>query len=86
VGSRVEYLAKDQQNSTLLTYRHGEGRVGAHKYSAYGQVSGTGGSSKPVSKAYVGERLDPETGLQYWRKFTLGPACARVAKRIVVAG
>ncbi len=65
-GALTSWLIKDHLASNrLVTYMAGGPATTRHDYSAYGKpVSGSGSSILP-GRAYINERYDAETGLQY---------------------
>jgi RHS repeat-associated protein len=59
-ASATDFLVKDHLNSNRLILRHG-GPTSALAYAPYGNPK----NQTLALKAYINERFDPETGLQY---------------------
>jgi RHS repeat-associated protein len=66
-GTAVDILLKDHLASNRLSIRFGTGAVTRMDYGPYGMPLATAALTKstPQTKGYIGERFDPETGLQY---------------------
>jgi RHS repeat-associated protein len=63
-GAITKYLTKDHLGSTRLVI-NGQPSPAVTNYGPYGMPLTGAGLSAPPSKGYIGERFDPETGLQY---------------------
>jgi RHS repeat-associated protein len=68
-GLATDFLLKDNLASNRISMRMG-GATTKMDYGAYGMPMSSNGatlpqSGQPQTKAYIGERFDPETGLQY---------------------
>jgi RHS repeat-associated protein len=64
-GSTTTYLIKDHLASNRMSIRHDMANLNKHDYGPYGMPLSTGGSTALNGKAYINERFDAETGLQY---------------------
>ncbi len=63
-GSATDFLVQDQQGSIRRETRF-NGAATARDFAAYGMPVTLSGLSAANGKAYINERFDPETGLQY---------------------
>ncbi len=64
-GAATDYLLKDHLASNRLALRQSPATIKRHDYSPFGQPLSTNGAVIPTSRAYINERFDAETGLQY---------------------
>ena len=74
--STIQYLHHDQQGSTRLLTSSTGAKEAAFTYDAYGNTTGTTGTSK-TSLGYDGQYTSTDTGLIYMRNRTYDPATAQ---------
>ena len=75
VGSATQYLLKDHLASIRVVTSNTGGIATRHDYLAYGKpYKAVAATSIPQTKAYINERYDAETGLQYLNARYYDPA------------
>lgn len=75
-GQSTDVMVKDHLASNRLVLRVGSGSMRSD-YGPFGQPLTSNGSVPLQGKAYINERFDPETGLQYLHARYLDPTLGR---------
>ncbi|MCB1377490.1 MAG: hypothetical protein KDK89_03815, partial [Alphaproteobacteria bacterium] len=76
-ASITSWAHKDHLASTRRVSVMGAAPASIHDYGPYGQPLAANGSTVLSGKAYISERFDPETGLQYLHARYYDPDLAR---------
>ncbi|MCB1377493.1 MAG: VCBS repeat-containing protein [Alphaproteobacteria bacterium] len=76
-GAVTSWAHKDHLASTRRVSVMGAAPASIHDYGPYGQPLAANGSTVLSGKAYISERFDPETGLQYLHARYYDPDLAR---------